>query len=161
MIVLLLGSDMGDREDLLNKACALIEAGIGRITLASSIYESEAWGFSSDTLFLNQVVCLDNAPEPQDLLEKVQQIESQLGRERTGLRYSSRSIDIDILFYDNRVISTERLVIPHPRLHQRSFTLIPLNEILSEMVHPLLNKTVRELLYVCEDDLKVRKYTGD
>ena len=108
--------------------------------------ESEAWGFESDDRFLNQALVVETALDAERLLDACQQIEREMGRVRTpGAEYSSRTMDIDILFYENRVISTERLIVPHPRLEQRDFVLAPLEEVLPGLVHPVSGKTVRQL----------------
>lgn len=149
---------------MLKKACKLIEDRIAGIKLRSPVYETEPWGFVSGDLFLNQVICLDSAPEPDILLEQVMQIENELGRKRTGRmekkkKYSSRIIDIDILFYNNLVINSEKLIIPHPKLHLRRFTLLPLMNISKDMKHPVIGKTIEELLEDCDDELSVSLYS--
>lgn len=158
MIVLLLGGNLGDRMDKLDRACSLIESRVGAITKSSSSWETETWGFRSDNSFLNRVVCAEWTGTPLGLLDILQGIETEMGRERKGDKYADRPIDIDILFIDSKVISSSRLVVPHPRLHQRIFTLVPLNEVLPDFMHPLLQKTVSSLLEDCEDDLDIKKY---
>ena len=158
MIIILLGSNLGNRQEYLNQASNLIEKRIGKIVLNSSVYETEPWGFTDSGFFLNKVVCLDFSPEPEILLENLIQIEIDMGRKRTGSQYVSRLIDLDILFYEDRIIESRNLEIPHPKLHLRKFTLIPLKELFQNFVHPKLGKTINELLEACNDPLVVKKY---
>ena len=158
MIVILLGSNLGNRQKYLDQASDLIERRIGRIVLSSSVYETEPWGFNDSDFFLNKVACLDSSPEPEILLENLMQIETDIGRKRTGIQYVSRLIDLDILFYEDRIIKSKDLEIPHPKLHLRKFTLIPLNELFQDFIHPELGKTMKELLEACDDPLAVKKY---
>ncbi len=160
MKVILLGSNIGKRQEYLDKASDLIERRIGKIVLSSSVYETEPWGFTNTGLFLNKVVCLDSSPEPEILLKSLMQIETDMGRRRTGHQYTSRLIDLDILFYGDRIIESRDLVIPHPKLHLRKFTLVPLNELFQNFVHPKLGKTINELLKACNDPLVVKIYEG-
>lgn len=157
--VLLLGSNLGPRYRKLEDACSLIEKHAGKITKHSSIYESEPWGFQDENKFLNQVVFIETSLKPATLLSTLQNLEDELGKERTSQEesYSSRLIDIDILFYHNKIIETGELTIPHPLLHRRKFTLLPLSEIAGGLVHPVHNKTIRQLLAECPDDSKVYK----
>jgi len=158
MIVILLGSNLGNRQEYLDRASDLIEKRIGNIVLCSSVYETEPWGFTGSDFFLNKVICLDSSPEPEILLENLMQIEKDIGRKRTGDQYVSRLIDLDILFYKDRIIKSRDLEIPHPKLHLRKFTLIPLNELFQDFKHPELGKTMNELLKVCDDHLAVKKF---
>lgn len=158
MIILLLGSNFENRKEYLNQASELIEKKIGRIVLRSSVYETEPWGFTHSDFFLNQVVCLESSSEPEILMRDLMQIETYLGRKRTGQKYSSRLIDLDILFYGDRIIKSKHLKIPHPRLHLRKFTLIPLNELFQDFIHPELGISIKELLEACNDPLAVKKY---
>jgi 2-amino-4-hydroxy-6-hydroxymethyldihydropteridine diphosphokinase len=146
---------------------------IGRVIKRSSVYETEPWGFHDPILFLNQALEIETALNPEDLLEQVHRIEESLGRVRPrssfvptsgnpqgcGIKYPthyvSRRIDIDILFYGNRLIFTESLAIPPPRLHERRFTLIPLSEIAYNFMHPGIHKSIGELLAECLDERKV------
>jgi 2-amino-4-hydroxy-6-hydroxymethyldihydropteridine diphosphokinase len=131
---------------------------VGKLTAKSSLYTSEAWGFRSEDLFVNAVVKLQTNKPAQEVLRLVLEIETHLGRTRKKLKgYQSRTIDIDILFYDNQIITEENLVIPHPRLHQRRFTLEPLHQIAPDLFHPVLKKSVAELLDICTDKLCVTK----
>jgi len=149
--VLLTGSNMGNKKDLLDRACTLISEQVGTVVCESQIYESEPWGFLSDDTFLNQALIVETKLNPLDLLNTVQSIEEELGRIRKKTMinnqriYESRRIDIDILFYDDLILNEERLTIPHPLLAERQFVLVPLKEILPNYIHPVLRKPVREL----------------
>jgi len=153
---LLLGSNLLDRLHLLALARDKITVKIGHALALSSIYESEPWGFMAEQNFLNQVMVVETALAPEELLTSILEIESDLGRTRLpGAGYQSRPIDIDILFYNEEVISGDMLDIPHPRIHERLFTLMPLVELDGEMLHPGLRKTTAQLLEECSDRGKV------
>lgn len=153
-VILITGGNKGDEKQRLRKAQAIINAEIGPIMRCSHRYKSAPWGFEAEEPFSNQVLVADTDLSPRRVLEKVQEIERSLGRDRvaeeaekkrTGQPYSSRTIDVDILFYDDEVIAEEDLVIPHPLLHERDFVLEPLNEVAPRKVHPVLQRTVAEL----------------
>lgn len=170
--VLLTGGNLGEVAQTLATARRKLAERAGREVAASKLYESEPWGFEAPERFLNQVLVLDTPLEPEQLLDCCQQIEKEGGRVRPQSQtpvlqnaegqsdadeptpplrqYSSRSLDIDILFYGDRVIDTPRLQIPHPLLHRRGFVLRPLAEVLPDFVHPILHKMVSQLL----DELK-------
>lgn len=156
---ILLGSDMGERIRTIEAARKRIEEECGRITKCSSLYESEPWGFKSETMFVNQVIVIETVLTPFELLDRTMQIEKSLGRKRNGVSngYSSRTIDIDILFFGKEQISTERLTVPHPRITQRRFTLVPLAEISPRFIHPTEHKTTAKLLKECPDKSAVEK----
>jgi 2-amino-4-hydroxy-6-hydroxymethyldihydropteridine diphosphokinase len=143
---LLIGGNLGDRLENISQTIAHIEKRIGKIERRSSIYESEAWGFETEHRFLNVALVVETALQPESLLQKAQEIENLMGRVRNGTGYASRTMDIDILFFDEAVIDTPTLTIPHPRLHQRRFALLPLHEIMPDKVHPVLHKNIGELL---------------
>jgi 2-amino-4-hydroxy-6-hydroxymethyldihydropteridine diphosphokinase len=147
LVYLALGANLGDRDLNLLKAIAFIAERIGIFSAISSVYETPAWGFESDNLFLNQVVCVETDLSPQEILTETQNIEKEIGRtEKTNHSYLDRLIDIDLILYDDLVFKSENLTLPHPLFHQRAFVLEPLNEIAPELVHPVLHKTVKELL---------------
>lgn len=156
---LLLGSNRGDREELLYQAAQLIHTSAGIIVSASSIYESAPWGFEDETPFLNQVVQISTSLSPSDLLRELLLIEEKLDRARNNAQgYQGRTMDIDILFYDDMVIKEPTLEIPHPRLHERMFTLLPLHEIAPDYVHPIFHKAINLLKESCTDKLPVRHF---
>ncbi len=155
--VLLLGSNIEPRLTFLNRALSLLEEEMGKAVAISEVYESEPWGFEADTSFYNQAVMFETDKPAGEILNICMKTEAALGRKRGNTEvYTSRTIDVDILYFGNRVIKTKNLVIPHPRLHLRRFTLMPLTEIAAEMIHPLLNKTQKELLTMCPDHSEVK-----
>lgn len=156
---LLLGSNLGDRFALLQGARKEISSTVGKISKESSVYESEPWGFHSDNKFLNQVIRIETELRPIELLTEILRIESKLGRNRIGEKgYTSRLIDIDILFYNDEIILEEKLTIPHPKIPDRMFTLLPLFEIEPYLIHPVSGKPVADLLKECKDKLVVYPY---
>ena len=157
-VYLLLGSNLGDKVALLAAARERIGESCGRVTAASPLYESEPWGFEADSWFVNQALELNTAINPYLLLLMLLNIERDLGRQRNGIKkgYASRHIDIDMLYYDDLVANTDDLILPHPRLQERRFVLLPLCDIAPELVHPVLGLTQRELLERCPDESIVR-----
>lgn len=157
---ILLGSNIGDREEVLRQAIAMIECRCCRVVATSHIYESEPWGFESDDIFLNQVICVETTLSPHDLLKVLMSIEIMLGRDREHHydTYVSRPIDLDILYYDDIILNDEDLILPHPKLHLRRFTLEPLCEVASDLVHPVLQLSNKSLLERCADPLMVKRY---
>jgi deoxyguanosine kinase len=154
-----LGGNLGNRLENLEKTRAALNRQCGKIVQASGIYETEAWGHSSERKYLNQVVELQTKLDPRELLRKTLEIEKKLGRKRTSKRYTDRSADIDILFFNEEVIDTTHLQVPHPRLHTRNFVLAPLSEIAGKYRHPVLNKNVNSLLKESTDGLSVKLHT--
>jgi 2-amino-4-hydroxy-6-hydroxymethyldihydropteridine diphosphokinase len=156
-VVLLLGSNLGDRISYLERAINLLRERVGKPIRISSIYETAAWGNTDQNAFLNQVLELQTELSPEEVLTQTQQIETALGRIRT-IHWGPREIDIDLLFYGNLVQQTPILTLPHPQLHLRRFTLLPLAEILPGLVHPVLQKTIQELLEECPDNLEAQVF---
>ena len=157
-IYLGIGTNLGNREENIIEAVDLIEKYIGSVIQSSSIYETEPWGFKSEYLFLNMVVRVETRLSPEILLRKILMIEELMGRVRDGGGYKSRVIDIDILLYDTLVIDNKILQIPHHRMTERRFVLVPLCEIADDLIHPVMGKSIRELLEECRDESKVLKY---
>ena len=149
-VYLSIGSNKGNRSVLINKAIDEIEKKIGKIISRSSIYQSKSWGFDSND-FYNLSLLIDTDIEPKSLLINLKKIEKSMGREDIDGSYSDRFIDIDILFYDNIIIDSEDLKIPHPKIEIRKFVLVPMLEIADDYVHPILNKTIRQLDNDCDD----------
>ncbi len=153
---LLSGSNLGNRKDNLDRARAMINQRAGNIELLSSVYETEPWGFAEETdSFYNQAMRISTFLTACELLDELQAIEREQGRVRHEGAYKPRKIDIDILFYDDIILNTPRLVIPHPKIHHRRFTLEILFEIAPALVHPVFKKDIKTLLEECEDDKKV------
>jgi len=152
-VIIILGGNRGDRKKLLENAVLELSKG-GEIIAKSSIYETEAWGGVAKGPFLNQVVQLETNLKPEQLLDFTQKIESNLGRKREE-HWGDRTMDIDILYYDRRVISNSSLQIPHPFIAQRRFVLVPLVEVLPRFVHPILGKSHLMLLEECKDETMV------
>ncbi|MGB8194907.1 MAG: 2-amino-4-hydroxy-6-hydroxymethyldihydropteridine diphosphokinase [Chitinophagaceae bacterium] len=153
---LLIGGNVGNRRENLDKAAQLIEEQTGKIVNRSSFYETEAWGKSDQPSFFNQVLEVNTSLDPRALLKTVLQIERDMGRARVE-KYGPRTIDIDILLFNDLVLETEGLEIPHPHLHLRRFVLTPLAEIAAALIHPVLKKSIDELLLECPDKLTVKK----
>lgn len=154
---LLTGGNMGDREHYLSTACEWIEAECGKIVQVSSLYETAAWGKTDQAAFLNQVLQIRTTLNAKQLIRQILKIEKQMGRIRKE-KNGPRIIDIDILLFNDEVIATSFLKLPHPEMQNRRFVLIPLNEIAPSIVHPVFKKTVKELLDECPDILPVQIY---
>jgi 2-amino-4-hydroxy-6-hydroxymethyldihydropteridine diphosphokinase len=156
-VYLLLGSNLGDRQMFLRRAAEYIEAQAGPVIQYSAVYETQSWGKSDAPDYLNQVLLIKTELPPKELLHTILAIELLLGREREE-QWGARTVDIDILFYDDQIINAPDLIIPHPQLHNRRFTLEPLVEISPELLHPVLRKTVTQLKSELKDKLQVKKY---
>lgn len=156
-IFLGIGSNIGNREENLSEATARIEELTGSRVISSSIYETEPWGFQSNS-FLNIVVKVKTNIIPTVLMKELLAIENDMGRVRTDHKFSSRVIDIDILIYNCRVIVQKNLVVPHPRMHERRFVLVPMCEIAPEIYHPVLKRSMENLLQTCVDSSRVELY---
>jgi len=155
-----LGTNLGDRTALLNQALDEIAREIGNISKTSSIYETAAWGDESQPSYLNAAIAVTTSLQPLRLLERANDIEKRLGRER-AVKWEARPIDIDILLYGDRIIDEPLLQIPHPHLPIRRFALVPLQEIAPHFVHPIYRKSITELLGETPDRLPVRHYKTD
>ena len=155
----MIGGNMGDRMANLAMAIKLIEQQIGNIELKSSIYETAAWGQTNQPDFLNQALLVNTNLQAAELMSKLLSIENLMGRIRT-IKLGPRTIDLDIMYFNNEVISTNLITIPHPKLAERKFVLEPLFEIAPNYLHPILNKTNARLLKECGDSLAVYKKTN-
>ncbi len=146
-VCLSLGSNLGPRETYLRKALQALDKELGSLVKCSSFYETLPWGFSSDSLFLNAAACFDTLLSPEEVLAVTQQIEKSLGRKEKSRQgqYADRCIDIDILLYDDKVMQTPDMILPHPHMAERMFVLEPLAEIMPHLLHPLLRKTILQL----------------
>jgi 2-amino-4-hydroxy-6-hydroxymethyldihydropteridine diphosphokinase len=153
-VYLLIGSNKGDRKAFLAQALDKINRSIGRVTEKSKLYETQAWGVTNQSDFLNQAVAAETTLNPHKVLEQIIKIENEMGRVRTE-KWAERTIDIDILLYDDVVVSDPDLVIPHPELQNRNFALVPLMEIAGEMEHPVLRQTIEDIYMDCMDTLDV------
>lgn len=141
-----LGSNIGDKKNNMITAVARLAERVGAISALSSLYETAPWGFESANTFINAAVIMETSLSPDELLHITQQIESEMGRtQKSNGAYHDRIIDIDILMYDQLVIQTPKLTLPHPLMQERLFVLEPLAEIAPETIHPVLNKTFGEL----------------
>jgi len=142
-----LGSNIGHKRRNIITASALLAERAGDILALSALYETEPWGFESDNTFLNAAIMLETSLSPEDLLSLTMQIEKEMGRTtKTNGQYQDRIIDIDILTYDNLIMETPQLTLPHPHMHERVFVLEPLSEIAPGLIHPILRKSISQLL---------------
>ena len=155
---LLMGGNIGNREEYLQQAVGLISQLAGTVEKRSSIYETAAWGNTDQAAFLNQAIRLRTGLSASELMTTLLLIEEKMGRKRLD-RYGPRVIDIDILLYDTAIHATPHIRIPHPELPNRRFALEPLHELAPDLVHPILHKSVHELLNSCKDPLPVYKLT--
>ena len=156
-IFLGLGSNQGDRELNLKKSIKLLNSKAGKVLNISRIYESEPWGVKNQNYFLNQVIEIETHIDPIDLLNICKNIEYDMGR-NPEIRWGKRVIDIDILYYQSRVINQKKLIIPHKLMQERKFVMIPLNDLNENHLHPILKITNKEILNNCIDSCKVKYY---
>jgi len=153
---LLIGGNLGDRKENLLTAISLISEHCGSLTGSSSIYETEAWGNTDQPSFLNQALEISTSLNARQLIRRTLKIEKEMGRVRKE-KLGPRIIDIDILLFENEIHDLRFLKIPHPEMQNRRFVLVPLAEIDPTLQHPVLKKTIAELLEECPDNLEVRK----
>lgn len=156
---ILLGTNIGDRIVNLKTACDKINSSCGSIVSLSSIYNTAPWGITNQPDFLNMVVKLETKYSASELLELLLGIEKEMGRSRDK-KWGERLIDLDILYFNNEIVVKENLKIPHPHLHERFFTLIPLSEIAENFIHPVFNISTKKLLERCGDKGEVMKFNG-
>ena len=159
----LFGSNMGDKEAAFDQACLFINNRCGRVVKVSTAYESEPWGFEAEQWFLNRIIVVETELSPMDLLHQLLDIERELGRVRHPeiKGYTSRTVDLDLLYYGSRIINSDMLTVPHPRLHLRRFALVPLCEVAPDFEHPVFKMTQEELLQQCPDECIVREIPID
>ncbi len=157
ILFLCLGSNLGDRKVSLIHAEHLIAKSIGKVLDKSSIYETAPWGHADQPYFLNRILKVEVSIQPIEVMKNVLKIEETMGRKRT-FRNASRIIDIDIIFFGEMILQSPALTIPHPEMQNRRFVLVPLNEIASEIIHPVFKKNISELALECTDTLGVTRY---
>jgi len=153
-VFLITGGNIGDKQKNLETASALINERVGGIIKSSKIYETEAWGITEQPAFYNQVHMIKSDFSAEEILDKILDIEEEMGRKRT-IKNAARIIDIDILFFNEEIVNEQNLVIPHPQISNRRFVLLPLNELVPEMIHPVFKKSIAQLLLQTNDQLKV------
>ena len=157
-VFLSLGGNIGNRFKNLAQARDLIAKEVGKIKATSEIYETKAWGVENQPDFLNQVVQITTTLSPYKVLDKVLAIEHKMGRVREQ-KWFARNIDIDVLFYDQVIIESKNLILPHPHISNRNFVLGPLKDIAPDFIHPVLQKSIRQLFLDCTDELSINEYT--
>lgn len=148
IVYLALGTNLGNRAANLKEAIAALSPQM-EVKARSKVYETPPWGYAEQAKFLNQVVKVQTYVAPEPLLKHLKRLEVALGRKPT-FQYGPRKIDMDILFYDDLILETPALTIPHPHVHERGFVLLPLMDIAPELVHPVQGKTIRDLLANCD-----------
>ncbi len=159
-VYLLIGANLGNRESNMQKVLNLISKKIGKIVLKSSIYQTAAWGNANQPNFLNQVILCETTLAPQQVLAHIFDIEIFFKRVKLE-KWGARTMDVDILFYNDWVIDTPNLTLPHPLLAQRQFALKPLCEVAPFFIHPILNITVSQMLLNCKDELEVAEFISE
>lgn len=156
-----LGSNLGNRQEHLEKAIQLLKETIGSEAILSSLYESPAWGYESQNPFLNTCIGILTGCSPEEILKKIQQIEQECGRVRTKSKetiYLDRSVDIDLILFGNQQLKSDSLIVPHPLFRQRLFVLVPLSEIAPEAIDPVTHLTVNQLLKNCTSSEKMQLF---
>jgi 2-amino-4-hydroxy-6-hydroxymethyldihydropteridine diphosphokinase len=156
-LVLIIGGNIGDRVFFLERSRELLNKLIGKEILASSIFETEAWGGCSIGAYLNQVLLFDTIFSAEKVLQKIHLVENHLERKRQ-IKWGDRTMDIDILYFGNSVINTDTLTIPHPYISERRFVLVPLVEVMPDFIHPVYKVSHEALLNTCTDSLEVKIY---
>ncbi len=157
MVYLLLGSNLGDRMQHLENGMNKVKSMGGNIIRRSSVYETAPWGVTGQPDYLNAACKIVTRLSPQELFSVLKKIERNEGRTNQR-KYASRTLDIDILFYDDLIANSEDVIIPHPKLHLRKFVLVPMQELDGSFIHPVFNKSINDLLKACDDPLQVRNF---
>jgi 2-amino-4-hydroxy-6-hydroxymethyldihydropteridine diphosphokinase len=152
-----LGTNRGNRSANLDRAVTLLSEWVGNIVSLSSLYETPPWRMVDKTDFFNRVLLLETALTATQLIDTVILVESMMGRVRTSKKYEPRIIDIDILFFNEEIINTEELTVPHPLMAERKFVLEPMMEIAPKFIHPVFKKNMVQLLNECEDKSAIKK----
>jgi 2-amino-4-hydroxy-6-hydroxymethyldihydropteridine diphosphokinase len=151
-----LGGNVGNTQEIFQEALKEVEKRIGNILQQSSLYQTAAWGNTEQNDFLNQVIWIESALEANQLLDSLLTIELLFGRERKE-PWGPRTLDLDLLFFNQEIIQSDHLMVPHPRIKERKFILVPLNEIAVDFIDPQTGKTIEAILHDCADDLVVKK----
>ena len=151
---------MGDRFANLSKGIEGLELEFGKPALQSKIYETKAWGNTNQAKFLNMAVLFNCNQAPNAILEKLKNLEIKVGR-KSRAHWQERELDIDIIFYENNIINTPMLIVPHALMHERNFVLRPLDEICPQFIHPVFKKNISELLEMCSDKLEVNVWKAN
>ncbi|MEZ4799322.1 MAG: 2-amino-4-hydroxy-6-hydroxymethyldihydropteridine diphosphokinase [Flavobacteriales bacterium] len=157
---LCIGGNLGDREENLEETRDFVLFNMGDIIASSSVYQTAAWGMEGAPDFLNQVLKIETELTVEALMQEIEELEEFYGRKRSSEKYLSREMDVDILFFGDEIIESEKITVPHPRLHLRKFVLLPLNELDGKLQHPIFKKSIADLLKSCEDTSKVEVYDG-
>lgn len=155
IVSIALGSNLGDKKENINEAICLIKQ-FSTVTKQAKLYMTEPWGYNTKNHYLNTGVTIETKYSPFQLLKKLKEIEKKMGRIKLSDVYEDRIIDLDILTFDNLKISTKELIIPHPKIAERKFSIVILKDLFFDEVIPGLNKSAQELLHQCEDKLKVQ-----
>ena len=151
-----IGSNKGNRSQLINEAIDKIDISIGKVEQKSSIYETQSWGFKSNNFF-NVCLLIESSLSVESIFNKILKIEKDMGRLKSENKYSDRCIDIDILFVEDIIVNSKNLIIPHPRLHLRKFVLTPMLDLAPDLIHPILNKSIKQLELECDDNDQPKK----
>jgi 2-amino-4-hydroxy-6-hydroxymethyldihydropteridine diphosphokinase len=152
-----LGTNRGNRAANLERAIDLLSEWVGDTIIKSSVYETPPWRMVDKTNFFNQVILLEIEMPPLQLIDTIIIVETMMGRKRIGNKYESRIMDIDILFFNEEIINTEELVVPHPLIRERKFVLEPMVEIAPDFIHPIFKKSILQLLMECDDKSDIKK----
>lgn len=157
IVLLSLGSNLGDRVKNIYDGIQKVADKVGKVISYSPLYESKPWGVVSPNDYINACILVETQTSPEEVMTILHDIEKEMGRVRST-KYNDRTLDIDLLLFDQLIIDTEELKIPHPRMHERLFVLVPANQIVPMFIHPLFQKSIQELLLECTDESNVYEY---